>query len=80
MSAFNSTILGLINPVVDHRDQVQIPIMGKVERMRFVKLAVQDISGAHQSFNRIFGGTKKANDYPLPRLIDAGVPAFLWCH
>ena len=49
-----------------------------LEKKRFAKFALANIEGAHQAFNRIFGGTRKANDYPTVRLLDAGVPTFLW--
>ena len=82
MSAFNSTILGIINPVVDPRDVVQIPIMSLLEKRRFVKFALENIPGAHQTYNRIFGGSRKASDYPMTKLVgsEAGVPAMLWNH
>ena len=76
--AFNSTILGILNPIVDPRDVSQIPIMSALEKRRFAKFALANIEGAHQAFNRIYGGPRKANDYPAVRLLDTGVPAFLW--
>lgn len=76
--AFNQTILAVQNPIVDPRDQVAIPLMSALEKQRFAKMALQDIPGAHKTFNRVFGGTRKASDYPPVRLVDAGVPAFLW--
>ena len=78
MSAFGTTILGLLDPTADDREARQIPIMTRVEQMRFVKMALQDIPGAQRQFNQVFGGKKRASDYDPVKLIDAGVPAFLW--
>ena len=76
--AFNQTVLGILDPIVDHREASALPILTELERRAFTKNAISDIPGAHAVFNKIFGGTRKANDYPTQKLPDCGVPTFLW--
>jgi hypothetical protein len=52
--------------------------MSQTEMKRFAKLAIQYMPGAKKQFNEVFGGSRPASDFPMKRLIDAGVPAFLW--
>jgi hypothetical protein len=78
MSAWHSTVLTLLDANVDRREDVTLPIMSQTEMKRFAKLAIQYMPGAKKQFNEVFGGSRPASDFPMKRLIDAGVPAFLW--
>ena len=79
MSAWHGTVLSYcLDSNVDGREEVTLPILSQAEMQRFVKLSIQHIPGAHKTFNDVFGGKKSASDYPPGRLIDNGVPTFLW--
>jgi hypothetical protein len=79
MGAWGNTVLSLLNPTIDHEENVVLPILSELEMKRYVKAAIENIPGAHRTFNERFGGVRKASDYPAAPLLDAGVPTFLWC-
>jgi hypothetical protein len=79
MSAWNGTILELLVRDYDHREGVEIPPMEMAEMRRFAKMALEHIPGAARTFNDVFTATRPASDYVAPKLLDVGVPAFLWC-
>ena len=78
MGGFSNTILAVLQMYPDEREEVQIPIMTRVQMEQFVKHAVRDIPDAHKPFNEVFGGKRRASAYPAPVRPDAGVPTFGW--
>jgi hypothetical protein len=78
MSAWHGTVLNMLDANYDGREEVTLPIMTASEQQRFAKVALAGIPGAHKVFNDVFGGKRTASDFPPKKLIDVGVPAFLW--
>ena len=78
MSAWHGTVLNLLDANYDGREEVTLPVMSASEMQRFAKISLSGIPGAHKVFNDVFGGKRPASDFPPKRLIDNGVPTFLW--
>lgn len=78
MGGFSNTILGLLDAYPDPREEVSIPLMTKIAQQRFVKMAVEHIPGAQKPFNEVYGGTYTASAFPPVKLLDTGLPPFLW--
>jgi len=78
MSAWHGTVLMMLDSNYDGREEVTLPIMSGSEMQRFAKTALAGIPGAHKVFNDVFGGKRTASDFAPKKLIDVGVPAFLW--
>ena len=78
MSAWGGTVLNVLDANPDGREEVTLPILSNLEQQRFAKFALSEIPGAHKLFNNVFGGKRTASDYPAGKLIDNGVPTFLW--
>jgi hypothetical protein len=74
MPAFANTPFGAWETHPDPRSQVDIPIMSIVQQRQFVKMALSDVPGGPEAFQKHFGGSYIRNGRgPLP-IPDVGVP------
>ena len=52
----------------DPRTAVRDPIMSRVQKERFAKLALAHLPDGKAAFNKVFGGPRRANPFPAPIL------------
>ena len=76
MGAWGETSFFVYDPYLDPRVQVISPIMTRLQKMRFAKLTLPE--SGKTAFNRVFGGSTKANPLGAPPIFGPGVPCFAW--
>ena len=78
MSTWGESGFFIFDAYSDPRTAVIDPIMTRLQKERFAKLALGQTEAGKEAFNKVFGGPQRASPFTAPPLFSPGVPCFAW--